>query len=60
MVMKGTCTVSALDAMKNITVEVRVKRVKEAKIRIWIGIRLIKLAAWIMKVNGVVSVEEGS
>ena len=37
--------------MKNITVTVKIKRFTEAKIRLWIGIQLIKLASMIMNMN---------
>lgn len=39
--------VSAMDIMKDMTLEVKVYRVRELRIRLWLATRLVLLAAWI-------------
>jgi len=41
----------AVDLMEGITMHIRVSRAKEMKIRFWIGIKLIKLAAKIFNMG---------
>jgi hypothetical protein len=48
--------IDAINVMKNITITVKIKRFTEAKIRLWIGMQLIKLAALVMNMN--VEIEE--
>jgi hypothetical protein len=40
--------VNAADAMKNITMTVRVTGMQQVKIRTWVGCQLIRLAAVVM------------
>lgn len=40
--------VDAVNMMREVTVHIRIKRHKELQWRLWLGARLIALAAWVM------------
>ena len=44
-------SVDVVEGMQNFVIRVNLKRVKELRLRTWIGRHLIVLAAWIMNCN---------
>jgi hypothetical protein len=40
--------IKAVDAMRDMTITVRITGMKELRLRLWIGVRLVRLAARIM------------
>jgi len=41
----------AVEAMREVTMHVHLKRRAEFRIRVWLGVRLMALAAWVMNCN---------
>ena len=41
-------TVKAVDAMRNVTLNVRVKGIRRLAARMWVGMGLMRLAAWVV------------
>jgi len=44
-------SIDAVNVAKHLTLNVTLKRVREFKMRVWIGVQLIRLAARIMNVG---------
>ena len=40
-----------VEAMRNVTMHIRLKRHTEFRFRVWLGVRLIALAAWVLNCN---------
>lgn len=58
MANAGNLSISAVDMMKNVTLEVTVTKGKQLAIRMWLGIHLIKLAAWVMNIGNIQITEQ--
>lgn len=43
--------IDSVKVMKTVTINVKIKRFNELKIRLWLGVQLIKLAALVMNMN---------
>jgi hypothetical protein len=41
----------AVEAMREVTMHVHLKRRAEFRVRVWLGVRLMALAAWVMNCN---------
>ena len=46
--MRTNGKIRATDAMHSVTLHIAVVGVRELRVRLWIGLRLLRLAAWIM------------
>jgi hypothetical protein len=44
-------SVDAVGAMRETTITVHVRRVRELRLRVWLAVRLIALAAWVANSN---------
>jgi hypothetical protein len=44
-------TLSAKSLMRSLTLTVRISRMPELRFRLWLGMKLIRLAAWVMWCN---------
>ena len=43
--------VDVVETMRDVTMDIRLKRHAEFRFRVWLGVRLIALAAWVLNCN---------
>lgn len=58
--MKPELDIDAVKIMKQMTVTVKIKRIRELSVRIWLACKLMKLAGWVANSRIKIEVNEGT